>query len=130
MVSPVSPPQTSHGTSQKVQDWVSARQPRLLINTEWVPARFGQSFEIRNLATEHVLAPVAAGEEADIDRAVTAARHAFEFRDWSRSGPQTRAACCTDWPSSWSPILMVYPSWSPSTRDAEDTRRGKREEGG
>src|SRR6202044_2978608 len=45
---------------------------------EWVEAASGKTFETFNPATEEVLAEVAHGEAEDIDRAVRAARRAFD----------------------------------------------------
>jgi phenylacetaldehyde dehydrogenase len=50
---------------------------RLLIDGEWVDAQSGETFETINPATEEVLAEVAHGRAADIERAVKAARKAF-----------------------------------------------------
>jgi phenylacetaldehyde dehydrogenase len=57
---------------------------QLLINGEWVDAASGKTFEVINPATAEVVAHVAEGEAADIDRAVLAARQAFEVGPWSR----------------------------------------------
>jgi phenylacetaldehyde dehydrogenase len=60
-------------------------QPRqMLINGRWVEARSGKHFPVYNPATGEVLAQVAEGDAADIDAAVTAARHAFESGPWPR----------------------------------------------
>src|SRR4051794_31877293 len=64
---------------------------RLLIGGAWVPAASGKTFESRNPATGEVLAAVAEGDAADIDRAVAAARKAFEG-PWSRTKPYERQA--------------------------------------
>ena len=75
----------------KVREWLAGVRPHLLIDNEWVPARSGHTFETINPASEQVLATVAAGEAADIDAAVAAARRAFEEGPWSRMGPADRA---------------------------------------
>lgn len=62
---------------------------RLLIGGQWVEAASGQDFETFNPATGKVLARIARGEAADVDRAVTAARKAFEG-EWSRWTPYDR----------------------------------------
>jgi phenylacetaldehyde dehydrogenase len=51
---------------------------RLLIDGDWVDAASGQTFATINPATEATLAEVAHGESEDIDRAVRAARKAFD----------------------------------------------------
>ena len=64
---------------------------RMLINGEWVRAASGKTFESRNPATGDVLATVAEGDKEDIDRAVAAARAAFEG-SWSKWKPYERQA--------------------------------------
>jgi phenylacetaldehyde dehydrogenase len=63
---------------------------QLLINGEWVNAVSGKTFETIDPATEEKLADVAQGGAEDIDRAVTAARQAFEQGSWSRMTPSQR----------------------------------------
>src|SRR5947209_17077604 len=64
---------------------------RMLINGEWVRAASGKTFESRNPATGEVLATVAEGDAEDINRAVAAARRAFEG-PWSKVKPFERQA--------------------------------------
>jgi gamma-glutamyl-gamma-aminobutyraldehyde dehydrogenase len=53
-------------------------------------AASGRTFETENPATGEVLAQVAAGDAADVDAAVGAARRAFEDGRWSRLAPSER----------------------------------------
>lgn len=62
----------------------------LLIGGEWVAAEGGKTSKTRNPATGEVLARVAAASPADVDRAVKAARAAFE--GWSKTSPAERSA--------------------------------------
>jgi aldehyde dehydrogenase (NAD+) len=64
---------------------------RMLINGEWVRAASGKTFETINPSTGQVLATVAEGDKEDIDRAVAAARRAFEG-PWSKFKPYERQA--------------------------------------
>ena len=57
---------------------------QLFINGRWADAASGRSFETPNPATGETLARVAEGEAEDIDRAVRAARRAFEEGPWGR----------------------------------------------
>ena len=66
----------------KIRDFVTSKR-RLLIDGKWVDAH-GGTFPIYNPATGEVLDECAAGEKADIDLAVKAARRAFERGPWSR----------------------------------------------
>jgi phenylacetaldehyde dehydrogenase len=63
---------------------------KLLINGKWVDAASGKTFATYNPATGEVLANVAAGDKEDIDRAVKAARAAFETGLWSKISPSER----------------------------------------
>src|SRR5215469_13185850 len=62
---------------------------QMLIDGKWVDASSGRRFESRNPATGELLATVAEGEAEDIDRAVAAARRAFEG-PWSKFKPYER----------------------------------------
>ena len=55
-----------------------AKTRQMLINGKWVNAASGKTFPTYNPATGEVLAHVAEGDKEDIDRAVSAARAAFE----------------------------------------------------
>jgi len=68
------------------------KQPKkMLIGGEWVEALSGETFDTYNPATGEVLAKVAAGDKADVDRAVKAARKAFEEGPWPEMLPADRA---------------------------------------
>ena len=54
----------------------------LFINNEWRPATAGKRFPVVNPATEEVIAEVAAGDAADVDNAVRAAKACFESPAW------------------------------------------------
>jgi aldehyde dehydrogenase (NAD+) len=56
---------------------------RLLINNEWVDSLSGRTFETLNPATGEAICQVARADKADVDRAVKAARSAFETGEWS-----------------------------------------------
>lgn len=58
------------------------RQSTCFIGGEWVPAVSGKTFEAINPATEEVICEVAEGDKQDIDRAVAAAREAFDHGPW------------------------------------------------
>ena len=51
---------------------------QLLIDGRRVASSSGRTFKSLNPATEEVIATIAEGNEADVDRAVAAARRAFE----------------------------------------------------
>jgi phenylacetaldehyde dehydrogenase len=67
-----------------------ARKQKMLINGKWVEAASGKTFPTYNPATGEVLANVAEGDREDVDRAVKAARAAFETGPWSKMSPAAR----------------------------------------
>ena len=74
-----------------VSEFISAERP-LLIGDTWSAAASGQTFETLDPATGAVLARVAHGGDEDVDRAVAAARAAFEPGSaWRRTTPRQRA---------------------------------------
>jgi len=65
---------------------------RLFIDGTWVPAADARTLETRNPANGEPLAMFAAGGSEDIDRAVAAARRAFDRGPWGPgSSPRERA---------------------------------------
>lgn len=70
----------------------SAIETRLFINGAYCDAADNATFETVNPATQQTLANVARGKQADVDRAVQAARAVFERGDWSQASPAQRKA--------------------------------------
>ena len=66
---------------QQVLTFVGAPR-KMLIGGKWLEAASGKTFPTHNPATGEILAHVAEGNSADIDRAVIAARNAFESGPW------------------------------------------------
>ena len=67
-----------------------AKTRQMLINGKWVDAVSGKTFPTYNPATGEVLANVAEGDKEDINRAVAAARAAFDTGPWSKITPSQR----------------------------------------
>ena len=67
------------------------QEHKLLINGEWVAAESGKTFDVYNPATAETIAQVAEGDAADINKAVQAARRAFESGPWSKMTSSQRA---------------------------------------
>src|SRR5271170_165079 len=67
-----------------------AKTRQMLINGKWVNAASGKFFPTYNPATGEVLAQVAEGDKEDIDRAVAAARAAFDRGPWKKFTPSER----------------------------------------
>ena len=61
-----------------------------LIDGKWVPAAGGEGFPVFNPATGEEIARCASGQAEDINRAVAAARRAFETGPWRRITPSER----------------------------------------
>jgi acyl-CoA reductase-like NAD-dependent aldehyde dehydrogenase len=67
------------------------QQPiKMLIRGQWVGAASGKTFNTINPSTGEVLAKVAEGDSEDINRAVAAARKAFEGGSWPKLTPSQR----------------------------------------
>ena len=71
-------------THQQVLTFVS-KPRKMLIGGKWLEAASGKTFPTYNPATGETLAHVAEGNSADVDKAVTAARSAFERGPWRGS---------------------------------------------
>jgi phenylacetaldehyde dehydrogenase len=67
-----------------------AKSRQMLINGKWVDAASGKTFPTYNPATGEVLANIAEGDKEDINRAVAAARAAFDTGPWSKITPSER----------------------------------------
>jgi len=76
--------------NSNVSSFVTKKQ-QMLINGKWVDSASGKTFATYNPATGEVLANIAEGDREDIDRAVKAARAAFETGKWSKTSPAARA---------------------------------------
>lgn len=68
----------------------TTRREALLIDGERVPSAEGRTFQTYNPATGTVLADVALAGEEDVNRAVAAARRAFDSGPWPRMKPVER----------------------------------------
>ena len=71
-------------------DTAPAFRTDLFIDGAFSAAASGKRFVTENPATGEPLAEVASGDAADVDRAVAAARRAFDDGSWSRMAPADR----------------------------------------
>ena len=85
----LSPPRRAQAPSPAPSPKLSKAR-RMLINGQWVQAASGQTFPTYDPATGEVICQVPAGDKADIDAAVKAARAAFEDGPWRRLTPSER----------------------------------------
>src|ERR1700728_644278 len=74
---------------KRVDDFIATKR-QLFIDGKWVDAASGKTFETPNPATGETLAHIAEGDAEDINRAVRAARRAFDDGPWSRMTPSDR----------------------------------------
>jgi hypothetical protein len=74
---------------RSVEEFTAAPR-KLFIDGQWTEAASGKTFETPNPATGQTLANVAEGDAEDINRAVSAARKAFDSGPWSRMTPSER----------------------------------------
>jgi aldehyde dehydrogenase (NAD+) len=70
--------------SQVMEPTVKVSATKLLINNKWVDAASGKTFPAINPATGEVITQVAEADAADVDKAVSAARAAFETGAWRK----------------------------------------------
>ena len=63
---------------------------KLLINNEWVESVSGKRFETINPTTGEVICDVAEADAPDVDKAVEAARNAFNSDDWRKMSARKR----------------------------------------
>ena len=77
-------------TVDRTVEEFTAAPRKLFINGQWVDAASGKTFETPNPATGETLASVAEGDSEDIDRAVQAARKAFDEGPWGSITPSDR----------------------------------------
>ena len=62
----------------------ASERGKLLIAGRWVDAAAGESFATLDPSTGEELTQIASGQKEDVDRAVAAARKAFEHGSWAR----------------------------------------------
>lgn len=75
--------------SAKASAFLRRQRHQMLIDGAWVDGG-GQHLQVLNPANEELIAEVPAGDVRDIDRAVRAARTAFEDGPWSKMRPAER----------------------------------------
>jgi betaine-aldehyde dehydrogenase len=68
----------------------SVRTYQNYINGQWVSSASGKTFPVYDPSTEEVIAQVAASDSADVERAVKAARAAFDSGPWTKITAQDR----------------------------------------
>src|SRR5690606_1726591 len=67
-----------------------ARKPQLYINGEWVDSSGGATIDVEDPSSGKVISQVVEASDKDIDRAVSAARAAFDDGRWRNLPPIAR----------------------------------------
>ena len=63
----------------------------LYINGEYVPSESGKTFEVKNPSTEEFIVNVSEASQKDVDKAVKAAKDAFDNGEWTKIDAATRS---------------------------------------
>ncbi len=71
-------------------------QPRMLVGGDWVSAASGGTIPVVDPATEETVGAIAAGDANDVDRAVRAARDAFDAGSWRQLAPGVQSRLLQD----------------------------------
>lgn len=79
-----------HLLTERTAAFLACRTHGLYINGAWQPAQSGQTFATVNPASEEVITQVASAGPEDVDRAVRAARVAFDEGPWGKMRPVQR----------------------------------------
>ena len=74
---------------ESVSEFLS-QDRKILIGGDWVPAASGETFAVENPAHESTIATAAYGRAEDVNRAVAAARRAFDAGPWRLTNPSER----------------------------------------
>jgi aldehyde dehydrogenase (NAD+) len=77
-------------TSTALEKQVSVGPTKLLINNQWVESASGKTFPTVNPATGTEICRVAEADAADVDKAVQAAREAFDKGPWRKMAASER----------------------------------------
>src|SRR6202790_141987 len=64
---------------------VALSATKLLINNRWIASESGKTFGTLNPATGEEICQIAEADDADVEKAVTAARQAFERGPWRKT---------------------------------------------
>ena len=68
----------------------SVRTYQNYVNGQWVSSASGETFPVHDPSTEDVIAQVSSSNASDVDKAVKAARAAFDSGPWSTTSAQDR----------------------------------------
>ncbi len=75
--------------SAEAQKFIS-RKPQLFINNEWVDSSHGKTISVEDPSSGKLITTIVDASDKDVDRAVAAARAAFDDGRWSGLSPMVR----------------------------------------
>ncbi len=78
--------------SMPTESKVALPSTKLLINNRWIPSESGKTFATVNPSTGEEICQVAEADAADVEKAVRAARAAFERGPWRKMPASERGA--------------------------------------
>src|SRR5579862_6674622 len=76
--------------SSPADNQVRISATKLLINNRWIPSESGKTFATINPSTGEEICQIAEADAADVERAVEAARAAFEHGSWRKLAASER----------------------------------------
>src|SRR5271155_4017324 len=76
--------------SKPKESQVAVSATKLLINNRWIASESGKTFATVNPATGEEICQVAEADAADVEKAVKAARAAFEHGPWRKTPASER----------------------------------------
>jgi len=79
------------GLHSAVNEYLSDSPKKNFIGGEWVSAASGETIEVRDPGNGSLIAHIASGDAADVDRAVSAAQTAFKKSGWATMPVNDRA---------------------------------------
>ena len=98
------------------------KQLQNYIDGKWVDAADGSHFDVFDPATGEVVARAADSKPADVERAIDAARKAFDEGSWPRAGERERQRVLLRRPTSCGARPVVLPNSSRSIRASRSRR--------
>ena len=83
---------TTSSSSSSTSNSVNIKHPdRFYVDGQWIQPSTGKTINVLNSGTEEIFLKVAEAQEADVNRAVAAARKAFDKTNWSLFSQKERA---------------------------------------
>ena len=99
------------------------RTYQMYVNGEWVDSKSNKTFPVYDPATEEVIAQVPEANADDVDRAVAAAKAAFENGHGLRPPRRNADAFCSGWPKKSARIQPCLRSSNPATPANRSSKR-------